>query len=176
MSKTDAMPCRALAPSASMARALPSRFKLVGKAMASPPEARSAPESKGLLRRLFGSIFEPSEPPEKPPSTPIDLSAYRRRAQELLEHLQQANQDVAARLVELGVVAGKLEALIEDLKSIHAEAKELRPLETLLEELRALLAEGRPEDAEVAALWAKAEAVLRAFSGSPVGQRESFWK
>ena len=32
------------------------------------------------------------------------------------------------------------------------------------------------KDAEVAAIWSRAEAVLRAFSGSPVGQRESFWK
>jgi Ca-activated chloride channel family protein len=140
-------------------------------------EAAPAPESEGLLQRLFGSLVGSRKPPQAPPSTPLDVSAYRRRAQELLEHLQQqANQDVAARRIELGVVAGKLEALIEDLKSIHAATKELRPLEELLQDLRAFLAEDRPAEAEVATLWSKAEAVLRAFSGAPAGRRESFWK
>jgi type II secretory pathway component PulM len=107
----------------------------------------------------------------------LDLSAYRRRAQELLERLENhLDQDRTLRLREFGILAGKLEALIEDLKSVHAGANEVQPLEKLLQELRGLLAKVRPEDAEVVSLWSSAEIVLRAFTGSSTDRRRSFWK
>jgi Ca-activated chloride channel family protein len=144
-------------------------------------DEESAPRAKssGLFRGLFGGGSRQQQPPAVPPPPPLaalDLSAYRRRAQELLEDLRkQAGADAATRLAALGTLAGKLEALIEDLRSVRAEAADLQPLEELLRNLRAFLGGPQPGKAEFVAVRDAAEKVLVAFAG-PVGRREGFWK
>jgi Ca-activated chloride channel family protein len=122
-----------------------------------------------------GNETQPPAPP--PPPAQVDLTAYRWRAQELLEMLQkQTCKDPPTQLGELCSLAIKLEALIEDLKSVGAGKAELSPLKDLLRKLKALLSARRPKDKTIAAAWSQAEAVLRAFGGSPADRRESFWK
>jgi Ca-activated chloride channel family protein len=165
----------------------PSR-QLRGAGSQSSGEVAPGPSAgkSGGVRRFVGGLFRFGHKkttriakPGNQVSAPklLDLSAYRRRAQELLERLENhLDQDRTLRLREFGILAGKLEALIEDLKSVHAGANEVQPLEKLLQELRGLLAKVRPEDAEVVSLWSSAEIVLRAFTGSSTDRRRSFWK
>jgi hypothetical protein len=115
--------------------------------------------------------------PHAPPPPPVDLSAYRRRSQKLLEQLQrQAGKEASSQLRELGSLSVKLETLIEDLKSVGAEESALRPLDALLRKLKALLSARRPTDTTIAKAWSQAEAVLRAFAQSLAGRQEAFWK
>jgi len=83
---------------------------------------------------------------------------------------------LATRLRELGRLGVKLEALIEDLKSVGAGKADLRPLEDLLRDLKSLLSARRPKATAIAAARSQAEAVLRAFGGSPADRQQSFWK
>src|SRR6202030_3346512 len=62
----------------------------------------------------------------------VALAAYRQRARAMLEELRAASDKAHA----LGVLAIKLQALLEDMKSIGADAKILQPLEKLLTEVQ----------------------------------------
>jgi Ca-activated chloride channel family protein len=98
----------------------------------------------------------------------LDLSAYRKRALDLLESLQDdAASPTPDRLRVLGILAVKLAALIEDLKSIGTAADVLQPLEKLHADLQQLERSEQPTEAEVARLWSECEATWRAFIGLP---------
>jgi Ca-activated chloride channel family protein len=149
-------------------------------AVPSPPLARykrdfpilSRPD--GLFRRL-GRVFR-GRAKQPPAAAPMDLTAYRRRVQELLQRLRNTTE--ANRLTELGVLSVRLAELIEDQRSTGAPDAEIRPLEELLKELQALLAETPPAESAVAMLFAKAVVTLQAFaSATPLaGRRGEFWK
>jgi hypothetical protein len=155
-----------------------------------PKDTAGASDSPGLLGKFFGlfkrgkkeaAAEEPAVAESAPGSAGPDLSAYRRRAADLLEPLRGgAGLSGPQRLHELGVLRVGLKALLEDLSSVGASPLELRPLQGLLEELTKLLGESSPDEAAVARLWAQAEEVLRVFSGEPAapgaGPREGFWK
>jgi hypothetical protein len=147
--------------------------------------ARKAPEgAPGLLGKVFGLFKKSKGKQEAAAPTPasLDLSAYRRRAAELLELLKGgAALSGSQRLRELGVLAVQLKALLEDLASVGAPPLELQPLQKLQAELTALLEQPSPDEAAVARLWAQADKVLRVFAGVPAeapvaGRREGFWK
>jgi hypothetical protein len=138
----------------------------------------------GLLDSIVGSFHRPTDPPHSPP---LDLTAYRKRALELLDHFQKgAGADPAGRLNELGIFAEKLAVLVADLRTIGAPTALYRPLEKLLDKIQALLAQEYPFPSKVAKLWLQAEEALRAFviaddgtgpSEKPTAQgRDSFWK
>jgi Ca-activated chloride channel family protein len=94
-----------------------------------------------------------------PAGDDLNLTAYRQRAQELLEELR-ADPDVDHAL---GVLAVKLKALVDDLKSIGAPAAVLEPLLKLLEEIRSTpqqLQEIRRQQ------YRGAEIILAAFVGA----------
>jgi Ca-activated chloride channel family protein len=145
------------------------------------PPAASAPSSPGILGRVFRRKASPPMKARGQQRT-VDLTAYRRRAAELLEHLRnQAAADTTERVAAFGFLAGKLTELLADLQSIGAELSDMQPLEKLLAEVRGFLSEKRRTEAALAKLWAQAEAVLQAFSGLPPAsagpdRRESFWK
>jgi Ca-activated chloride channel family protein len=147
------------------------------KSEALPTTPLRARRQRGLLNRLFGGTAPQAPLPAPSPPADVDLSAYRRRAQELLEELEkQIAADVPSRLVVLGSLAVKLEALVEDLKSVGVAAAEVRPLDDVLQDLKTLFGDRRPGDAAIAAAWSRTEAVLRSFAGSTAGRREGFWK
>jgi Ca-activated chloride channel family protein len=142
------------------------------------PRSRGVARGGGLLRSLFGALRSPGKHLGKSvrelkatTRTPgkvddgLDLTAYRRRAQDMLEALNKGKGTRDGDGVRgLGILAEKLAALIDDLKSIGAAAAVLRPLEKLCGELQQLL-NSEPKDTEVARLWAESEKVLRAFAG-----------
>jgi Ca-activated chloride channel family protein len=155
-----------------------------------PPSAPSPPKGGSVLRRFLRGIPGMMKSAGvNPPSPPLELTAYRKRALGLLDHLQKgAGAEAEGRLRELGVLAEKLSLLVEDLKSVGAPKALYRPLEKLLEEIRKLLAKDFPFRSKVANLWLKAEEVLRAFVIAETGAgttapeppnqegREDFWK
>jgi Ca-activated chloride channel family protein len=191
-----AMPLRGLAPAA------PEESESVDSCLmdfeaATPPIASSVPRSpparpsgvppaKGpgkSLRQKLGGIFgrraTPSGPATPPAGQPTDLTAYRRRALELLQQMQSA----ADRLTGLGVLAVRLAALVEDLRSTGVAETTVRPLDELLQGLRGLMAQATPGAAEVDRLWSEAGTVLQGFGqgaatgGAPAARkREGFWK
>jgi Ca-activated chloride channel homolog len=140
-----------------------------GLAKAPTPKGSTA-KPAGFIGRLRKVLRGKTPAPPAPP--PADLSAYRRRAQELLRRLEAAPD--SDRLTVLGVLAVQLAALIEDLKSVGAPKPEMRPLEKLLNQLRAVSGESA-----AAQLWAHAQEVLKAFAEGgavAVARREGFWK
>jgi Ca-activated chloride channel family protein len=168
---------------------------------AAPPESASSAtgsvtwsrpaeraSKRGAVRSMLGGLFsrrqEANAPLPPPPPDPIDLTAYRRRALDLLTRLHSAQGASAAdRLTELGILAVQLAALVEDLKTIGTAAVVIQPLEELLTNLRGLLARSGPAEADIDTLWAQAEAVLQGFClGSKTrptpaaDRRKGFWK
>jgi Ca-activated chloride channel family protein len=143
----------------------------------------------GILSRLLKTILGNSGRRKDVPPPVLDLTAYRKRSLELLDHLQKgAAADPGGRLSELGVFAEKLTALVADLKTIGAPKALYRPLEKLLVQIQALLAKENPFASKIAKLWLKAEEVLRAFVITEFGTgaaapekpaaegRDNFWK
>jgi Ca-activated chloride channel homolog len=115
---------------------------------------------------------------QSPPSLPsmptiveeeIDLAAYRSQAKAMLQALR-ADRDAAHAL---GVLALKLQALVEDLKSIGISAADLAPLADLLENIRQLsLPTSATQLPPVVGHWIEqAEKVLEAFAGEPAAFR-----
>jgi Ca-activated chloride channel family protein len=164
---------------------LRSRDRRVIKSRSVAPPANQAKEkAPGLLGKVFGLFKKNKGTKERaaPNSTPFDLSAYRRRAAELLEPIRAGSGLTGQRrFLELGLLAVQLKALLEDLASVGAPPLELQPLQKLHAGLTALLEQPSPDEAAVARLWAQAEEVLRVFAGVPVeapvaGRREGFWK
>ncbi|HEV3260852.1 MAG TPA: VWA domain-containing protein, partial [Gemmataceae bacterium] len=133
-----------------------------------------------LIRKLLPSRGGKTPAPVPTPE-PADLTAYRKRAFELLEQIKASRGAATAeRLVRLQLLAVKLAELIQDLKSVRTPAAEIRPLEKLVDELRQLLTRRQPDEAALAQFWAQAEQVLEAFatkSGTvPAHRRQDFWK
>jgi Ca-activated chloride channel family protein len=143
---------------------------------AMPPPPPAVPpyrvKGKSILATLGGIFGKQARHGEPPAPQPADLTAYRRRALELLDHLQAAAAD---RLTALRVLAVELGALVEDLRSTGVAEATVGPLDELLKRLRGLMAQAAPGAAEVDRLWAQAEAVLRGF-GEGAARREGFWK
>jgi hypothetical protein len=136
-----------------------------------------AKQRAGILGQLGRVLRGGADPSPFPAALPVDLTGYRRRAQELLWRLQGAAE--ADRLTELGALSVQLTALVEDLRSTGAGDADARPLEELLKDLHALLAKKQPTEKAVAKLWAKAEATLQAFAADATpfaARREGFWK
>jgi hypothetical protein len=100
----------------------------------------------------------------------------------LLRELTEGNATGAMLLMRLGVLAEKLAALLEDLRSVGTPAAELQPLETLLADLRTMLAVPSADEAEAARLREEAQQKLQEFAnagGSGVAvpaPRQAFWK
>jgi Ca-activated chloride channel family protein len=108
---------------------------------------------------------------------PIDLGAYRQRARDIVDRLTAHQADSSAdRLTLLGIVAEKLDELLEDLRSIGADAAELTPLEGLLAMLRGVFATVYPSAADVDRIWKETVAGLEAFAGPAAASRTDFWK
>jgi len=146
---------------------------------AAPPDAGNI--VRGLLNRLSQAIHldeeEAAGPEEQESLPPVDLAAYRQRARELLDRLTaQQSDDNADRLTQLGIVAEKLDELLEDLRSIGADAAELTSLDTLRAALRMVLASAHPSAADVDRIWADTVAGLEAFAGPAASSRTDFWK
>jgi Ca-activated chloride channel family protein len=141
-------------------------------------------EKPGLLGRIFGFFRREEAKADSPTPAPepVDLTAYRRRAVDLLEPFKNGSGLTSSqRLHELGVLAVGLKALIEDLTSVGAAPEEVRPLQLLLADLTALLGQPSPDEAAVEKMWVQAEEVLRVFAGVPAeapvaSRREGFWK
>jgi Ca-activated chloride channel family protein len=66
------------------------------------------------------------------PAIEVDLTAYRQRAQEMLAGMRADSNPAHA----LGVLRLRLQALVEDLQSIGADAAVIEPLAKLLEKLK----------------------------------------
>jgi Ca-activated chloride channel family protein len=111
---------------------------------------------------------------KKMAATGYDLSAYRQRAQEQRDRLEQATD----RLRELGVLVQRLEELIDDLQSIGAPEPELQPLADLLAELRTFMAGSNWSADEIREMGTKCDEVLGAFAGATKdpARRKAFWK
>ena len=144
------------------------------------PAAPTMAQQRSRLGISLPGLFQmkkrvPAPPP--PPPSQVDLSAHRRRAQELLDDLQRyTGKDGATQLRAFGSFALKLELLIHDLKSVSGGGSELPALEDLLRKLKELLSADRPNAAAIATVWAHAETVLRAFAKTSAGRRGAFWK
>jgi Ca-activated chloride channel family protein len=134
-------------------------------ACATPPPAPPSPAKK--LQSFLGRVREALGGGVGAP-VPLDLSAYRRRAQEMLDRLQQGTAD---RATALGVLSVQLAELVDDLRSVGAPDADIRPLVDLLDALRAA-------PADVTQRWSQAESVLTAFAqAAPApARREGFWK
>ena len=157
---------------------------------AQPPQTYGATHvppqrQKGKLRRLFRELLGQSDDAAEQVSN--DLTAYRRRAAELLERLRQSTAaDTTGKRTALGILAERLSALIEDLQSVGAPAAEIDPLLDLLRRLREMLADIQPYDSEITGLWSDATRLLQVFAGSlssgtcagtvDSGRCERFWK
>jgi Ca-activated chloride channel family protein len=150
-----------------------------------PPPSASPPSAGRLLARKARGLFRKAADALRNPGTHLgktrrekkglkelpkgdegpDLTAYRRRALELLEALETGAAE-GDRIRRLGLLAVKLAALIEDLKSIGTPPNVLEPLEKLHRELAQLVNKDRPQEVEVARLWTECAKVLRAFAGA----------
>jgi Ca-activated chloride channel family protein len=129
------------------------------------------PEDIGLAasRRIAPASSRKIKSAAPPPApAAIDLTAYRKRADELRQRLEST----ADPLRELGVVRLKLEELLDDLRSTGAADAGLRPLAELLAELQAFLA--APGD--VATMVKRCGEVLSAFAGGTKPMRRGWWK
>jgi Ca-activated chloride channel homolog len=138
-------------------------------AIRAPLASRNSPvRGRGLsLGSLFRRLKKAKGP--LPPPQSIDLTAYRRRAAELLERMKAAAE--TDRINELRLLAEGLSALVEDLQSIGAAESDVQPLAVLLKDLEKFVATINPTHAEVDSVWTRAATVLRAFTG----RRERFW-
>jgi Ca-activated chloride channel family protein len=142
-----------------------------------PPKARSRPllRKRKLSSAIFGSTDSEQHAARQPAA--LDFTAYRRRAADLLNELKNGRSD---RVRELGILAVKLAALTEDLKSIGAASEEIEPLVQLVAALQKLVRSKRPKDTAVNALWTQAEAVLSGFAQMPAttgaSRKDDFWK
>ncbi len=147
--------------------------------------APTSADKQGLRGKIFRRKATPPPVPAPPPAGP-DFSAYRKRAQELLRILKSNKEtDLHLRLGTLGIIAEKLAALVEDMRSVGVPDIEVQPLDKLVGEIRTLMGKKSPDEIEVAQLWSRAEDVLRAFSGEaaneapaagPGDRKEGFWK
>ncbi|HLW65531.1 MAG TPA: VIT domain-containing protein [Gemmataceae bacterium] len=178
----DAMCCINLGttPPGWAAAALPTETESVDSMFAdfSDPGTTETDYDVGKHRseiKKFAKRSASCEPAALRRATPgLDLSAYRQRAENLRQRLEQATE----RLRELYVLAVRLEELIDDLKSINAPEAEWQPLADLLTELRTFLGKPKPSRDEIHATGLKCNEVLDAFSGAKkkAARNKAFWK
>ena len=133
----------------------------------------SAKSGSGVFKRAMPSIpCEASAESEAAPVS-IDLSAYRRRADEMRQQLE-AGADPARGL---GVLALKLEEFLEDLRSVGVSNVESQPLTDLLSELRVFLGQSAPGSAALAKMTERCIEALSAFAGGrKAAARRRGWK
>jgi Ca-activated chloride channel family protein len=144
-----------------------------------PTMAQSISRTAQAARCTSGlfSLEKREQPPAPTPPPQVDLSAYRRRAQELLEEIKEhAGKDGATQLGALVILSLKLEVLVQDIESTGGGQSELPILEALLQKLKELLSADSPNDTAIATVWSQTETVLRAFAQAYAGRREAFWK
>jgi hypothetical protein len=127
-------------------------------------------KGRGLFGKLVDAVFgrkEEAQADRSKTDGADGLTAYRRRAAELAEMAREALKLPAAdRLAELGALAVRLRDLLEDLRSVGADQAEVKPLQLLETELRALLNVSGPAEAEVERMLKKCGEVLGKFGGS----------
>jgi Ca-activated chloride channel family protein len=135
------------------------------------PRSSASMHAGGLVARIrhkLGAMFARSEESAELPSESDRsdaLEAYRQRAREMLEALDADSDKGHA----LGVLAVKLQALLEDLKSIGADAEVLKPLAELLSKVEAARGTAPLQlDQLTQQLTAQAQSVLGAFAGRSV--------
>jgi Ca-activated chloride channel family protein len=144
------------------------------------PKAKSAAaKGPGLLQRLL-DLFRggPKKDKAGAPPAAIDREPYRRRLADVLRQMEQAPADAAARLAALRSLAPTLEEVFTQWTQAGERDDAVRRLGEVVVALQALLAEAKPADAAVGALWTKTEGVLReclTLAGGTPG-REGFWK
>lgn len=147
---------------------------------ASPPAGKAGGVIRGLISSVFGGNASPNIPPAgasfSRPSEPFDLTAYRRRALEMLQQLQAAG--ASDRLHALGILSMQLIALLEDLKSVGVDKSTIQLLEELHDELRQVLDQSAATSADLEKLWIHCEEVLQQFGKADVtvSRSEGFWK
>jgi Ca-activated chloride channel family protein len=117
-----------------------------------PPQPVMKRAFGGVARSFYGATPAPSAPIAATPAE--ELTAYRKRAEEMLQRLTEDGDKAHA----LGVLAVQLRALLDDLRSVGADTKTLAPLEQLLHKLQLPIA-------QLDVVWAEAEKVLAAFAG-----------
>jgi Ca-activated chloride channel family protein len=146
------------------------------------PELSAGGHKPGLMRRAFNALFGRKGckgEPAAPATEALDLTAYRRRAQQMLDDMHAAVKALGGREQALVALLGQLTALIEDLKSVGASAEALGPLEELQKELQVLQAEIYRSEDVLELLLVRAEEVLKAFAGEAVpatDRGQTFWK
>ncbi len=144
--------------------------------------ASARPARRKLWRQAPSKSYLGAMPSAAIPQGPVDPSAYRRRAGELLRRFQGvAGAGAEDRLTALGILAVQLAALVEDLQSTGIPVAVWQPLADLLTELQALSAVSCPTAAVITPLVARAEEVLKQFSSETTassgrGRRTEFWK
>jgi hypothetical protein len=169
----DAVTLSGALPVASLQSILPRVRSATPFLSAAPPPAASRSFLGGMggwLSRSRASVAPRLEasPPAKPPA-PVDLSAYRRRAKELLDRMAAAGPGQDERLRELAVLAVRLRELLEDLRSAVGDHAEAKPLAGLAEALEKHTAAAAPGHDVLDGLWTQAGVVLAAFAGVKPG-------
>lgn len=106
------------------------------------------------------------------PTGAVDLAAYRRRAEELRNDVASSSEPERS----LGVLALKLEELLDDLQSIGARDAERKPLVDLLAELQAFIARPAPAAKQLSAMVRHAVEVLDAFAKGEKPAKDRSWK
>ena len=168
-------------------------------ACAPPPCASPAPaklaklESRRSLRSRAAAFFSAPEEPmemceeEAAEEPTLDLGAYRRRAGELSnQHQRELQGPQTMALAAMGQLAGRLNQLLEDLRSTGEPARRFKVLADLLRRLLDFLQRGSSDQTALEQLSIDARRVLDDFagqdgdapeSGEPVGGRGgAFWK
>jgi hypothetical protein len=163
MSLSDAMPTDSVDSFLSTAEYSEDQG-LAEDATKAPRAPRGGGGLAGRFRTMLGSILPGATSDASTGPVSDALAAYRRRAREILEALKADGDKEHA----LGVVAVKLQALLEDMKSIGTEATLLKPLEALLLKLQPKARRATPAQLVkiMEQLAAEAESVLDAFAGA----------
>ncbi|HZU37459.1 MAG TPA: VWA domain-containing protein, partial [Gemmataceae bacterium] len=160
-------------------------WRSVSQAAAAPLRSiRAKLQSRERVERRFEGLPGLAEENELSPASPplaLDLTAYRRRAAELLRDMQLAATRGDDRIRLLHVLVVQLQALLHDLATTGQAAGEVQPLGEWLNDCLAWILAGAVQT-DVAPLWQRAEAVLTAFSqgtGQTTGRRrrrKGWWK
>jgi Ca-activated chloride channel family protein len=138
-----------------------------------------APTAKGLgllqqLLALFGGKKG------KPPA--VNRDRFRQRLADALQAIRQhPTPDAGSRVDVLRALTPALETVFTEWTTAGERDESVRELGELVMALHGLLAQAKPADADVQALWARTEAVvqqcLTLCGGPPAGERrEGFWK
>ena len=112
----------------------------------------------------------------------FDRGPYRQRVVGLVQALQGAPADAAARLEVLRSLFQQLQGLFKDLATAGDRHSSVRRLGEVLLKVEALVGGGQPAEAAINALWSELTASLQAWlavagpAAAPPERREGFWK